>query len=55
MKQSIALKTLNECKDLVIQKVEEGNTVVITECTTYLDGIKPILADSIKFTTLPID
>ena len=37
--ESIALKSLTEGKDLVIQKADKGNTV-ITEHTDYLEGIK---------------
>ena len=36
--ESIALKSLIERKDLVIQKADKGNAVVITGRTKYLDG-----------------
>ena len=36
--ESIALKSLIERKDLVIQKADKGNTVVITGRTKYLEG-----------------
>ena len=36
----LALKNLIEHKDLVIQKADKGNTVVITDRTKYLEGIK---------------
>ena len=51
----LALKNLIEHKDLVIQKADKGNTVVITDRTKYLEGIKSPLLDSSKFKQLPID
>ena len=53
--ESIALKNLIERKDLVIQKADKGNAVVITYRTKYLEGIKSLLSDSSKFMRLPID
>ena len=53
--ESLALKNLTECKDLVIQKADKSNTVVITDRTKYLEGIKSLLSDSSKFNQLPID
>ena len=53
--ESIALKNLIECKDIVIQKAHKGNTLVITDHTKYLEGIKSLLLDSSKFMPLPID
>ena len=53
--ESIALKNLIERKDIVIQKADKGNTVVITDHTKYLEGIKSLLSDSSKFMPLPID
>ena len=52
---SIALKILIERKDLVIQKADKGNTVVITDRTKYLKGIKSLLSDSSKFMQRPND
>ena len=51
----LALKSLIEHRDLVIQKAYKGNTVVITDRTKYLEGIKSLLLDSSKFIQLPID
>ena len=51
----LALRNLIEHKELVIQKVDKGNTVVITDRTKYLEGIKSLLLDSSKFIQLPID
>ena len=52
--ESITLKNLIERKDLVIRKADKGNTVVITDRTKYLEGIKSLFSDSSKF-PLPID
>ena len=51
----IALKNLTECKDLVIQKADKGNTVVIIDHIKYLENIKSLLSDSNRFNQLPID
>ena len=51
----LALRNLIEHKELVIQKVDKGNTVVITDRTKYLEGIKSLLLDSSKFIQLPTD
>ena len=47
--ESLALKNLIERKDLVIQKAGKDNTVVITDCTKHLEGIKYLFSDSSKF------
>ena len=52
--ESIALQNLIERKNLVIQKAGKGNTVVITDRSKYLEGIKSLLSDSSKFVQLPI-
>ena len=49
--ESIALKSLIACKDLVFQKAGKGNTVVITERTKYEKEIKFLLLDSSKVNT----
>ena len=41
--ESKALKELIQPKDLVIQEVDKGNTLVITDCENYLKGIKSLL------------
>ena len=51
----LALKNLIKHKDLVIQKTDKRNTVVITDRTKYLEEIKSLLLDSSKFMQLPID
>ena len=53
--ESIALRSINKHKDLIIQKTCKGNTEVITERTKYLEGIKLLLSESNKFLQLPID
>ena len=49
----MALKKLIECKGLVIQKIDKGNTVAITDRTKYTEEIKSLLSDSSKFIHLP--
>ena len=44
-----------EQKDLVINKADKGNTVVIIDRTKYLEGIKFLLFDRCKFIHPPID
>ena len=52
--ESIALKNLIERKDLN-KELNKGNTVVITDRTKYLEGIKSLLSESSKFMPLPVD
>ena len=53
--ESITLKNLIERKDLGIRKAGKGKTLVITDPTKYLEGIKSLLLDSKKFMQLPTD
>ena len=53
--ESKALKELIRRKDLVSQKADKGNTVVITDRENYLKGIKSLLSDSTEFIPLNID
>ena len=53
--ESKGLKELIRRKDLVIQKADKGNTVVITDRENYLKGIKLLLSDNTKFIPLNID
>ena len=46
---------MNECKHLVIQKEDKGNTMVITNRTKYLERIISLLPDSMTFIQLSID
>ena len=51
----LALKNFIEHKDLVIQKADKGNAVIISDRTKYLEGIKSLFLDSSKFIQLPTD
>ena len=51
----LALKNFVEYKDLVIQKADKGNAVIISDRTKYLEGIKSLFLDSSKFIQLPTD
>ena len=45
----IALKNLSSNKELVIQKSDKGNAVVILNKSDYTDRLKDMLTDSNKF------
>ena len=49
------LKELIQCKELVIQKADKGNTVVITDRENYVKGIESLLSGNSKFKPLNID
>ena len=51
----MTLKDLIKNRDLVIQKADKGNTVVILNKNDYLPKMKVILRDSFKFQKLSID
>ena len=53
--ESLALTKLIERKNLLIQKADKGNTVVIKDRNKYLEGIKSLLLDSSKFMQPPIE
>ena len=42
-------------KDLIIQKADKGNTVVIIDRENYLKGMKSLLSDNTNFIPLNID
>ena len=44
-----ALPNLRKQKDLVIQKADKDNTVVITEKDAYINKMKEIFSDTTKF------
>ena len=44
-----ALKTLSENKDLIIQKLDKGNSIVLINESDYLDKMYNILSDFKKF------
>ena len=50
-----SLKELIQHKDLVIQKADKGNTVVIINCENYLKAMKSFLSDNSKFIQLNSD
>ena len=41
-------------KDIIIQKTDKGNTVVITDKEKYIEGVKRAISDSNKFVQLNI-
>ena len=43
------MKTLSKNKDLLIQKSDKGNSVVLIDNSDYLDKMCNILSDSKKF------
>ena len=51
----MALKDLIKNRDLVIQKADKGNTVVILNKNDYISKMNVILNDSSKFQKLSID
>ena len=48
------LKALMRNKDIIIQKADKGNTVVITDKGKYIEGVKWTISDSNKFIQLNI-
>ena len=50
-----SLKELIKSKDLIIQKADKGNTVVITNRENYFKDMKSLLSDNSKFIQLDID
>ena len=49
-----ALKSLMSNKNIIIQKADKGNTVVITDREKYLQGVKNVISDTSKFIQLSI-
>ena len=49
-----SLKALMRNKDIIIQKADKGNTVVITDKDKYIEGVKRSISDSNKFVQLNI-
>ena len=50
-----SLKELIQDEDLVIEKADKGNTVVITNRENYLKGTKSLLSGNSKFIHLNVD
>ena len=49
-----AINNLIDNKNIIIQKADKGNTVVLTDKSVYLEGMKDILSDESKFKKLEI-
>ena len=49
-----SLKALMKNKDIIIQKADKDNTVVITDKDKYIEGVKRAISDSKKFIQLNI-
>ena len=49
-----SLKTVTRNKNVVIQKADKGNTVVIIDKEKYIQGVKNVIPDSSKFIPLNI-
>ena len=49
-----SLKTLMRNKNIVIQKADKDNTVVIMDKEKYIQGVKNVISDSSKFIPLNI-
>ena len=49
-----SLKTLMRNKNIVIQKADKGNTVVIMDKEKYIQGVKNVISDYSKFIPLKI-
>ena len=47
-------KRLSKNKNILIQKADKGNTVVISDKCSYISAIEEILNDSYKFSKLDI-
>ena len=39
-------------KDIIVQKADKGNTVVITDNEKYIEGVKLAISDSKEFVQL---
>ena len=51
----MALKDLHKNRDLVIQRADKGNAVVILNKNNYISKMKAIFSDSSEFQELSID
>ena len=51
---TLALKRLSKNKNIVIQKVDKGNIVMILDKCFYISAIEEILQDNSKFSKLDI-
>ena len=48
------LRNLTKQKDIIIQKVDKGNTVVILDKESYIEKMKELLRDTGKFERIEI-
>ena len=49
-----ALKSLSKNKNLIIQKLDKGNSIAIIDKSDYLEKMRNILSDSSKFTQVSV-
>ena len=49
-----ALKSLSKNKNLIIQKLDKGNSIALIEKSDYLEKMRNILSDSRKFTQVSV-
>ena len=54
MSEFKALRHLSRNRNIVIQKANKGNTIVILDKISYISAIEEILNDHIKFSNLDI-
>ena len=47
-----ALNNLIKGKNIIIQKTDKGNTVVITDRNNYTNGVKSVISDKTKFVSV---
>ena len=47
-----SLKALMRNKNIIIQKADKGNIIVITDKKKYIEGVKRAISDSNKFVQL---
>ena len=51
----LALKRLSKMKNLVIQKADKGNSIVVMEKAAYIQKMDLIISDASKFTCLKVE
>ena len=49
-----ALKLLSKNKNLIIQKLDKGNSIAIIDKSDYLEKMRNILSDSSKFSRVSV-
>ena len=53
MRKVLLIMLINE-NNLVIQKADKGNTIVILDKDSYLKSVEALLKDSSKFQSIPV-